>query len=181
MLWDNWGDGRSCDEGHWHTHARALWWGLPEVVGTVQQVHCSWRRFLQRGLAFHVCTINKSGHTKKVWKLIQWSSYIYIYIYLPIVLLTWVQSQVKSYHRLKKRYLISPWLTLKIIRYGSRIREAIQGKELNLPLHLSVVAIEKGSLYIYMKICKYKKIQGLQRIILFIVYELFANVKHFGF
>ena len=39
--------------------------GLPEVVGTVQQVHCSWRRLLRRGLEFHVCTINKSAHTKK--------------------------------------------------------------------------------------------------------------------
>ena len=44
--------------------------GLPEVFGTVQQMHCSWRRLLQRGLEFHVCTINKSAHTKKVWKLI---------------------------------------------------------------------------------------------------------------
>ena len=44
--------------------------GLPEVVGMVQQVHCSWRRLLQRGLEFQVCTINKSAHKKKVWKLI---------------------------------------------------------------------------------------------------------------
>ena len=27
-----------------------------------------------RGLVFHVCTINKSAHTKKVWKLILWPS-----------------------------------------------------------------------------------------------------------
>ena len=40
-----------------------------QVVGTVQ-VHCRWRRLLRRGLEFHVCTINKSAHTKKVWKLI---------------------------------------------------------------------------------------------------------------
>ena len=33
-------------------------------------VHCSWRRLLRKGLEFHVCTINKSAHTKKVWKLI---------------------------------------------------------------------------------------------------------------
>ena len=39
--------------------------GLPEVVGTVQQVHCSQRRLLRRGLEFHVCTINKSAHSKK--------------------------------------------------------------------------------------------------------------------
>ena len=54
-----------CDEGHWHTHTRRLPWGLPEVVGTVQQVHCSRRRLLRRGLEFHVWTINKSAHTKK--------------------------------------------------------------------------------------------------------------------
>ena len=64
------GDGRGCDEGHWHTHTRGLPWSLPEVVGTVQQVHCSRRRLLRRGLKFHVCTINKSAHTKKIWKLI---------------------------------------------------------------------------------------------------------------
>ena len=68
-LWDNWGDERGCDEGHWHTHTRGLLWGLPGVVWTVQ-VHCSRRRLLRRGLEFHVCTINKSVHTKKVWKLI---------------------------------------------------------------------------------------------------------------
>ena len=43
--------------------------GLPEVVGMVQ-VHCNRRRLLQRGLEFHVCTINERAHTKKVWKLI---------------------------------------------------------------------------------------------------------------
>ena len=29
------------------------------------QVHCSRRKSLRRGLEFHVCTINKSAHTKK--------------------------------------------------------------------------------------------------------------------
>ena len=61
---------KGVQEGHWHAHTRRLPWGLPEVVGTVQQVHCSRRRLLRRGLEFHVCTINKSAHTKKVWKLI---------------------------------------------------------------------------------------------------------------
>ena len=69
-LWDKWGDESGCDEGHWHAHAKRRPWGLPEVVGTVQQVHCSQRRLLQRGQEFHVCTINRSAHTKKVWKLI---------------------------------------------------------------------------------------------------------------
>ena len=41
-------------------------WGLPEVVGTVKQVHCNWGRLIRRVLEFRVCTINKSAHTKKV-------------------------------------------------------------------------------------------------------------------
>ena len=44
--------------------------GLPDVDGTVQRVHCSRRRLLRRGLEFHVCTINKRAHTKKVLNLI---------------------------------------------------------------------------------------------------------------
>ena len=47
-----------------------LLWGLPEVIGTVQQVHCSRRRLLRRGLEFLVCTINKSADMKKVCTLI---------------------------------------------------------------------------------------------------------------
>ena len=64
-LEDNWGDERCCDEGNWHAHTKRLLWGLPEVVGMVQQVYCSRRRLLQRELEFHVWTINKSAHTKK--------------------------------------------------------------------------------------------------------------------
>ena len=55
---------RQCEDGHWPTHTRGLRWGLPEVVETVQQVHCNRRRLLRRWLEFHVCTINKSAHTK---------------------------------------------------------------------------------------------------------------------
>ena len=62
-LWDNWGDERGCDEGHWHAHT-GLPRGLPEVVRTVQE-HCHRKNLLRRGLEFHVCTINKSAHTKK--------------------------------------------------------------------------------------------------------------------
>ena len=69
-LWDNWGDERGCDAGHWHAHTKGLPWGLAKAVGMVQQVHCSQRRLLRRGLEFHVCIINKSAHMKKVWKLI---------------------------------------------------------------------------------------------------------------
>ena len=52
-------------------------WGFPEVVGTVEQVHCSRRRLLRRGQECHVCTINKSAHAKKVWKLIVCTSYMH--------------------------------------------------------------------------------------------------------
>ena len=69
-LWDNWGDERGCDESHWHAHTRGHRWSLPEVVVTVQKVHYNRRRLLRRGLEFHVCTVNKSAYTKKVWKLI---------------------------------------------------------------------------------------------------------------
>ena len=67
------------------TSTRGLPWGLPEVVGTVQRVHCSQRRLLRRRLEFHVCTINKSfmcvlsikvSIRKKVWKLIVCTSYM---------------------------------------------------------------------------------------------------------
>ena len=53
-----------------------------------------------------------------------------------------VQSQVESYQRLKKWYFIPPCLTLSIIRYVSRVKWR---KEWRPPLHLSVVAIEKGA------------------------------------
>ena len=81
-LWDNWGAERGCDKGHWHAHTRGLPWGLPEVVGTVQQVHCCWRRLFWGGLEFYMCTVNKSPHTKKVWKLIVCTSYFSFYTYL---------------------------------------------------------------------------------------------------
>ena len=61
-LWDNWGDERGYDEGYWHTHTRGLPWGLPEAVGTVQQVHCCRRRFLRRGLLIKVPIRKKSGN-----------------------------------------------------------------------------------------------------------------------
>ena len=58
---------------------------LTKVIGTLTQedFHQALQKLLERykciaaggdyfesGLEFHVCTINKSGHAKKVWKLI---------------------------------------------------------------------------------------------------------------
>ena len=45
--------------------------GFSEVVGMVQQVHCSRRRLLRSGQEFHVCTINKITHTKKPGNLLK--------------------------------------------------------------------------------------------------------------
>ena len=56
---------------------------------------------------------------------------------------TRVQSQVKSYQRLKKWQLMPPFLTLSIIRYGLRINGAIQGKEWHPPQSFGIIAIEK--------------------------------------
>ena len=46
----------------------------------------------------------------------------------PMVRETRVQSQVKSYQRLKKWYLIPPCLPLSIIRYVSRVKWSHPGK-----------------------------------------------------
>ena len=45
-------------------------YGAFEKLLETVQVHCSRRKILRRGLEFHVCTINKSAHTKNVRKLI---------------------------------------------------------------------------------------------------------------
>ena len=46
----------------------------------------------------------------------------------PMARETWVQSQVKSYQRLKKRYLMPPCSTLSIVRYGLRVKWDNTGK-----------------------------------------------------
>ena len=64
-------------------------------------------------------------------------THVYTHIYRPISVPVrvftngsgdGVQSLVESYQRLKKWYLMSPCLTLSIIRYISRVNEAIKGK-----------------------------------------------------
>ena len=46
----------------------------------------------------------------------------------PMIWETWVQSQIKSYQRLLKWYLIPPCLTLSNIRYVSRVKWSNPGK-----------------------------------------------------
>ncbi len=58
---------------------------------------------------------------------------------------TGLQSQVESYQKLTKWYLMPPCLTLSIIKYGSRVKWSNPGKGVAPPLHIGVVAIEKGA------------------------------------
>ena len=58
----------------------------------------------------------------------------------------WAQSQVESYQRLKKWYLILPCLTLSIIRYGSRIKWSNPGEGVMLTPTPSCSSYWKGSL-----------------------------------
>ena len=89
--------------------------------------------------------------------------YIYIYIYI------WAGRPVfnprSTVRRLKTWYLMPPYFTLSIIKYGTRISGAILGMEQRPLLHPGVAAIEKGvfclprlrsdNLYIYIYIYIY--------------------------
>ena len=61
---------------------------------------------------------------------------------------TWVQFQVESYQRLKKWYLMRPYLTLSIIRYGSRVKWSNPGKGVApspTPAHgVMVIVVQNG-------------------------------------
>ena len=59
---------------------------------------------------------------------------------------TWVQSQVESYQRLKKWYLMLPGLTLSIIRYLSRVKESNPGKGVASSPTPQCCSYRKGSL-----------------------------------
>ena len=69
----------------------------------------------------------------------------------------------------QKRYLMLPYLTLSIIRYGSRVKWSNQGNGV-APLHLGVVAIEKGTFGLLSTKVANLLIDGLfyQRIISFV-------------
>ena len=58
---------------------------------------------------------------------------------------TRVQSQVESYQRLKKWYLIPPCLILRIIRYVSRVKWSNPGKGISPSLTLWCSSYWKGS------------------------------------
>ena len=70
---------------------------------------------------------------------------------LPTTPETGVQSQVPSYQRLKKWYLIPHCLTLNIIRYGSRVKWSNLGKGVEPCLTPRCSSILKGSLLVKLK------------------------------
>ena len=53
------------------------------------------------------------------------------------------EDKVPSYQRLKKWYLITPYLTVCNIRYVSRVKCSNAGKEVGLPLHLGIVGMKR--------------------------------------
>ena len=56
----------------------------------LEQMYCRRRWLIRRWLEFHVCTINKSAHTKNVWKL-----YLMILVYIIHIRV----NQVTDYYR----------------------------------------------------------------------------------
>ena len=64
--------------------------GLPDFVRTVQQVHCSRRRLLRRGLSIKVPIRKKSGNWFNDPRIY---IYIYIYIYICIYILLHEQDE----------------------------------------------------------------------------------------
>ena len=86
------------------------------------------------------------------------TNYIYIYIYTgslsqwvecsPMIRETWVQSQVASYQRLKKWYMIPSCLTLSNIRYVSRVKWSNPGKGLTPSPTPRCSSYWKGSLLV---------------------------------
>ena len=108
------------------------------------QVWNSWRKQLKYQ-KITIC-LEKVTKTKVIFSVI-----LSLYCFdLFIGIMVWVfangpEDQVKSYQRLKKWYLMPPYLKLSIIRYRSQVSGVIKGKELCPPKHLGEAAIEEGA------------------------------------
>ena len=66
----------------------------------------------------------------------------------PMVRETGIQSQVDSYQRLKKWYLMPPCLTFNIIRYGSRVKWSNPGNGVTPSPSPRCRSYWKGSLWV---------------------------------
>ena len=71
---------------------------------------------------------------------------------------TWVQSQVESYQRLKKWYLMLPCLTLNIIRSGSRVMWSNLGKGVAPSPTPWCSSYRKGSLRVTLDLLTYNEL-----------------------
>ena len=73
----------------------------------------------------------------------------------PMARETWVPSQVESYQRVKKWYLMPPCLTLSIIRYGSRVKWSNPAKGVAPSPTLNCSCYWKGSLLFALDYARY--------------------------
>ena len=65
-LWDNWGDERGCDRGHWHAHTRGLPWGLAEMLERWNKCIAAGGDNFKGDKSFMCVLINKNAHTKSM-------------------------------------------------------------------------------------------------------------------
>ena len=82
----------------------------------------------------------------------------------PMAQETGIQSQVESYQRLKKWYLMPPYLTLRIIRYGSRVKWSNPGKGVAPSPTPWCSSYRKGSLRLWSPIYMYKEDLALNNV-----------------
>ena len=91
-------------------------WAFWEVVGTVQQVHCNRRRLLRKELEFHVCTINKSAHTKKS---LEFFFLILVYIRDSVGRAIWVLTlELFSQVYFEEITILPSYFSLTLVRGG---------------------------------------------------------------
>ena len=46
-LWDNWGDERGCDEGHWHAHTGGLRWAFQKLLERYNKCIAAWGDYFE--------------------------------------------------------------------------------------------------------------------------------------
>ena len=116
-------------------------------------MYCSRRRLLRRGLEFHVCTLNKSGHTKKsletylmslVHIQLQVGSFVSVYSFLASV---HGDTKRERHNSLKPMITILCWLhpnvwcilwCLRFISDGRDLKNStarLNGRKLNCPFN----------------------------------------------
>ena len=57
FLWDNWGDERGCDEGHWHAHTRGLLWAFQKLLEQYNKCIAAGGDYIEGDLSF-MCVLS---------------------------------------------------------------------------------------------------------------------------